>query len=212
MAMQQTRRHILDILRERGEATVDDLVVDLRQRRSDTITAVTVRHHLNELLKENLIKVPAPRPRTTPGRPQHIYMLTEESKDYFPSNYQPLAAHLLGQICDKFPSREVNVILEGVADHMAQEASIPSVPLNQRMDMVVNYLNEHGYNAQWEANTEGYVLRTTNCPYHHIAESNHALCEMDIRLVASLLGIVPRLLSRISEGDVNCAYMIPHPE
>lgn len=207
--MQQTRRHILDILKERGEATVDELVEGLRQRRGDTITAVTVRHHLNELLKDNLITNTQPRHRTAPGRPQHIYKLTEQSKEYFPNNYQPLATGLLEQICNQLPPKEVNVIIEGVATRMASEANIPELPLSSRMDMIVNYLNEHGYNARWEKSDEGYILRTQNCPYHYIAQNNHVLCEMDMRLVAALLGIVPRLISRMSEGDNSCAYMIP---
>ena len=80
----------------------------------------------------------------------------------------------------------------------------------ERLDCVVSYLNTHGYNAQWETHDEGYVLRTTNCPYHHIAETTQTLCEMDMRLIASLLGgIVPRLLERMSGGGASCAYLVP---
>jgi predicted ArsR family transcriptional regulator len=207
--MQETRRYILDILKERVEATVDDLVMELRTKRGDDITAVTVRHHLNELLKENLITCPQLLHRTSPGRPRHIYTLTEGAKEHFPNNYQPLASQLLEQLSQRFPPQEVNVILQDVADHMAAEAEIPNAPMSQRLDKVVSYLNEHGYKASWEKDTDGYVLRTTNCPYHHIAETSHSLCDMDMRLVASLLGRVPRLLSRVSDGGTSCAYMIP---
>lgn len=65
--MQETRRHILESLKQRGQATVDELVIDLRQRRGDQITAVTVRHHLTRLEEDGLITQAAPRPRTTPG-------------------------------------------------------------------------------------------------------------------------------------------------
>lgn len=209
--MQETRQHILNILKQRGEATVEELVEELRERRGDSITAVTVRHHLNELLKEQLITNPQQMHRTTPGRPRHVYMLTEKAKEYFPNNYEPLAATLLEQIASHFPQPQVNVIMEGVADRMAVEAGIPHVPLAERMDKVVDYLNEHGYNAEWEKENGGFVLRTVNCPYHHIVGSGHTLCDMDMRLVASLLGIVPRLMSRMSEGDNSCAYFIPEP-
>ncbi len=208
--MQETRRYILDILKDRGESTVDDLVAELRTLRSDSITAVTVRHHLNELLKENLVMCPQLLHRTSPGRPRHIYTLTEDAKDHFPNNYQPLASRLLQQITEQFPPQQVNVILQGVAEQMAAEAGIADMPLTERLDKVVAYLNEHGYKASWEKlDEESYVLRTTNCPYHHIAETSHSLCEMDMRLIASLLGRVPRLMSRMSEGGSSCAYMIP---
>lgn len=209
--MQETRRQILEILRKKGQATVDELVVDLREYRGDTITAVTVRHHLNELLKEKLITTPELKHRNSPGRPQHIYTLTNEARDCFPNNYHPLTASLLEQISQQFSSREVNVILEGVADRMAANANIPDVSLPKKLDLAVEYLNKHGYNAHWEAMDNGYSLSTTNCPYHHLATTNHALCDMDMRLVASLIGIVPRLLSRASDGEANCSYWIPAP-
>jgi predicted ArsR family transcriptional regulator len=207
--MQETRRYILNILRERRDATVDDLVLELRKRRGDSITAVTVRHHLNELLRENLVASPQLRHRSAPGRPQYVYTLTEQAREHFPNNYQPLVTHLLEYLSEQMPARQVNVILEGVADRMAADAAIPDAPLPQRLEAAVAYLNQHGYNACWERDIEGYILRTRHCPYHHISESNHALCEMDMRFVASLLGVVPRLISRLSEGDSDCAYMIP---
>lgn len=206
--MQDTRRYILDILKERGEATVDNIVEELQKRRGN-ITAVTVRHHLTRLQDEQLITAPQLRHRSAPGRPQHVYMLTEAAKDHFPNNYQPLAIRLLEQLSGHLPQQQVNVILEGVADHMAAEACIVEAPLLERLNQVVSYLNEHGYNAHWEVHSDGYVLRTVNCPYHHVAEKTQSLCEMDMRLIASLLGVVPRLMERIAVGDASCAYLIP---
>ena len=63
--------------------------------------------------------------------------------------------------------------------------------LRNGLDVAVDYLTERGYEAHWEDSADGYVLHTSNCPYHHISESNPALCEMDLRLVASLLGRRP---------------------
>lgn len=206
--MQETRQYILEILKERGEATVDDIVDDLQKRRG-AITAVTVRHHLARLQEENLITTPQLRHRSAPGRPQHIYTLTEAAKRYFPNNYEVLASRLMEQITTRLPPQQVNVILEGVADSLVADVAMPDLPLPQRLDLVVDYLNTHGYSARWEPSADGYMLQTTNCPYHHIAEGTQALCEMDMRLISMLLGIVPRLISRASEGDKACAYLIP---
>jgi predicted ArsR family transcriptional regulator len=206
--MQETRQYILDILREQKEATVDDIVTELLKRRG-TITAVTVRHHLTRLQEDNLITTPQLRHRSAPGRPQYIYALTEEAQEHFPSNYQLLASHLVEHLGELLPSKEINVIFEGVANRMAEEAHVPDAPFPERLNAAIDYLNQHGYNAHWEKISEGYILQTNNCPYHHIAKSNQTLCDMDMRLVASLLGVVPRLLGRMSDGDASCAYMIP---
>ena len=68
--MQETRQYILDILRVKKQVTVDELVGELEKRRGVSITAVTVRHHLNELLKEQLI---------TTAEIQSAFMLIESS-------------------------------------------------------------------------------------------------------------------------------------
>lgn len=209
--MQETRWHILEILKARGQATVDDIVGDLQNRRV-VITPVTVRHHLKTLLNESLITTLEIRHRTTPGRPQHVYALTERAAELFPNNYQTLASKLLHQMRVQLPPEGVNVILEGVAMEMAREAGIPDLPLRQKLDLAIQYLNEHGYNARYEPADDGFILHTTNCPYHQVARETTLLCEMDMRLVASLLGIVPRLLSRASNGDPSCAYHIPCAE
>lgn len=207
--MQETRQHILEILREKGKATVDEIVTLLRDRRGDSITAVTVRHHLNHLQRDNLITTPQLRHRSSPGRPQHVYALTDEAQDHFPNNYKTLAENLLLQIESKLPPEGVNVIIEGVAQTLADDANIADGPLPQRIDAAVTYLNDHGYNAHWEQEEQGYVLYTTNCPYHHVAQETKSLCGMDMRLVSKMVGSVPRLLSRVTDGSGHCAYLIP---
>lgn len=206
--MQETRQYILEILRERGEATVDDIVYDLQAKRG-AITAVTVRHHLNILQRDALVTSPQLKRRASPGRPQHTYTLTEKAKAHFPNNYQTLAASLLDELRKQLPPDGINVILEGVALKMADQASIPNAPINERLDLTVEYLTESGYEARWEVSEEGYLLHTSNCPYHNVAQNTPQLCEMDMRLVTTLLGIVPRRLMHRTEGDADCSYLIP---
>ncbi len=206
--MQETRRFILEILRQRRQATVDEIVEELHKRRG-TITAVTVRHHLKLLQEEELITSPELRRRTSPGRPQYIYMLTDKAREQFPNNYQQLAEGLLEQMQKHLPPAGVNVILEGVADHMAGEACIPEGDITERLDAAVNYLTERGYDAYWDQGVDGYVLYTSNCPYHQMSEHNTTLCEMDLRLVSSLLSVVPRRITHVIAGDETCSYLIP---
>lgn len=207
--MQETRRQILEILRERNEATVDDIVADLELLRG-SITSVTVRHHLAKLQEDGLVDNSQMLHRSTPGRPQYIYVLTEQGNSFFPNNYHNLAANLLKQMKSQLPQNQVNVIIEGVADAMASEANIPQDrSLRERMDKVVEYLNTQGYEADWDVHKEGFVLNTHNCPYHDVEHHDDTLCQMDMRLISSMLGVVPRLLSRISDDDEACSYLIP---
>lgn len=209
--MQETRQHILEILRESGQATVDEIVAALRRRRGE-ITPVTVRHHLAILQEENLIVTPKTRHRDTPGRPQHVYALTNQARDHFPNNYQQLAMNLLNQIQSNFPTNDVNVIFEGVADNMAREARIPQGPIEHRIQEVVEYLSSNGYEATWQRTNDGILLNTHNCPYHEVAHKSDSLCNMDMRLISQMLGVIPRLVSRVSDGSATCTYLIPNAD
>lgn len=206
--MQATRRLILDILRARGQATVDQIVDELQQRRG-SITAVTVRHHLARLQADEMVMTPEIKRRTSPGRPQHLYALTHKAQAVFPNNYQQLANGLLDELRKHLPTSQVNVILEGVADQWAIAAHIPDLPIHERLDLTVDYLTTQGYEAHWEAQPEGYLLHTANCPYHQIVESHDSLCGMDMRLIAQLLGVIPRRLAYMPAGDETCSYFIP---
>lgn len=208
--MQETRQHILQILREQGQATVDVIVDALQTYHGKGITAVTVRHHLNVLQQEGLITEPRLRHRSTPGRPQHIYTLTEKARELAPNNYQQLLHHLLHEIERQLPVQSVNVIFEGIADTMAVQARLPNVSFEERMDLAVSYLNQHGYNASWEKSVDGIILHTRNCPYHHLSKTTDVLCAMDMRLMAALTGRIPRRISTISQGESSCAYLIPY--
>lgn len=208
--MQQTRQHILEILKDTGEATVDELVEALAGRTGD-ITAVTVRHHLEILRGDGLINAPKVRRRTTPGRPHHVYTLTDKALEYFPNNYQNLAEELLLELKNHLSDHEINVILEGVADQMSNVAIKADAPLPTRLTQVVEYLNQQGYSAHWEAgDPNGYLLITTNCPYHQLSATHGELCTMDFRMITNLLGgIVPRRVAHMAEGADRCAYLIP---
>lgn len=207
--MQQTRQHIIDILRQRGEATVDEMVSDLRTRINHDITAVTVRHHLDVLRSEELITEPAIRRRSAPGRPQYVYALTDKALETFPNNYQTLVTALIGKMKQTLTAGQVNVILEGVADSMVADAQLGEMPLEARLDHVVAYLNDHGYDASWENSADGYVLHTRNCPYQQVVGDHGELCGLDMRLISGLVGVVPRALGRIADNAESCAFLIP---
>jgi predicted ArsR family transcriptional regulator len=205
--MQQTRRHILEILKEKKEATIDEIVEALVNR-IGKITAVTVRHHLEILRGDGLVAAPSVRRRSAPGRPQYVYTLTERAADHFPNNYQGLASGLLVQIKEQLPPAQVNQILERVAETMAEEATVPDAPLEVRLDHALTYLNSHGYTARLSKNGEGHLLIISNCPYEQVSCSNQELCKMDEKLIQNLTGIRPVRTSWQQNDDEACIYLI----
>ena len=77
----------------------------------------------------------------------------------------------------------------------------PTGTCSERLNAVVSYLNDCGYQASWEEGTGGYLLYMQNCPYHGLTHENEHLCRMDVRLITKMLGVIPRLQSQIAHHD-----------
>ena len=206
--MQQTRRHILEILKEQKEATIDEIVAELSDR-IGKITAVTVRHHLEILRGDGLVAAPSVRRRSAPGRPQYVYTLTERAADMFPNNYQGLAAGLLDQLKASLPADKVDEILDGVARQMANAAMVPDAPIEIRLDHAVAFLNNNGYTAAWSRGRDGHLLSVINCPYEQISCSNADVCKMDKKLIEELVGVpAERVTWRWEDDGEGCSYFV----
>ncbi len=207
--MQVTRQHILEILKERGEATIDELSESLG------LTSVTVRHHLDILRGEGLVEVPEVKRRATPGRPQYVYTLTEAADEHFPKNYAGFTNLMISEIKERLQPSELDRILRGMAHRMAADAPKPieGEPIEQRLTRLVNFLNQKGYVAKWDhaQDGDGYYLHTTNCPYHDISHNHTQVCVMDMTLISELLGTVPERRTWMTAGEFDCTYHIPRP-
>jgi predicted ArsR family transcriptional regulator len=201
--MQPTRKRILELLRDCQTCTVDTLAETLE------ITTVTVRHHLDVLAREGLVEMNEARHRNTPGRPQHTWSLSPCALECFPKNYQTLTLLMLDEIKESLSAEDVRRISQGVASRMAAAAHInPAAKPEQRMKAAVDYLNTCGYAADWERDGDNFVLRTRNCPYHEASKQHSELCNMDLMLVAELLGTTPEARERMREGGVACSYVV----
>lgn len=204
--MQKTRQKILEFIKAHGEATVEDLSHAL-----DDLTAVTVRHHLDVLRSQGMISVPEVQHRTSPGRPRYAYTLTDKAEAFFPKNINNLTTHMLSELKHSLDESQINVIFEGVATRMASElgSGPDDEPFEDRLDRVVEHLSSQGYDARWEHHTEGFVLYTSNCPYSGVVDNHTDLCGLDMRYISQLLGMVPRRLTHIIEGEETCSYLVP---
>lgn len=202
--MQATRQRILEILKERGAATVEELGSEF------DLTPVTIRHHLDILRSEGLVQAPKVKRRDAPGRPQHSYALTDAADEHFPKNYSGLADLMLREIRDRVEAPELDSILRGVANRMVAQAPNPppdeSTP--QRIDRVIRFLNGKGYNADWQQMEGGYLLRAHNCPYRDISKDHVEPCVMDMAMISQLLGQTPQRLDWMAGGNNACAYLV----
>ncbi|MFQ5625397.1 MAG: helix-turn-helix transcriptional regulator, partial [Methyloligellaceae bacterium] len=195
--MHGKRQQILEILKGRSSATVEELRQELG------ITSVTVRHHLDVLRAEGLVGEPAIRRRSTPGRPQYDYSLTPKAEDQFPRSYARLAHILMDEIKSRYDASELHTIFERMSDRLVNDIPLPDagVPLVKRLAYVVESLNDKGYLARWEQCDEGLMLYTCNCPYESLAGNHPELCHMDMELISRLVGVETERVCHLAAGD-----------
>lgn len=202
--MQTTRRAILELLKEWGQATVDELAKQLG------LTPMTVRHHMNVLKAQDLVLTARLRHKQTAGRPRQVYTLTDEGNDHFPANYHGLADHLLDEIKEVMGSEQVHQMLHRIGEKLAAEApDISDLPLSERVAKVAEFLTGKGFISRGEKVEGGYALCMFNCPYRRVAREHSEVCVMDRALISRLVGVqVERVHGAASMGD-HCTYLIP---
>lgn len=206
--MHAVRQQILEILKEGDGATVAELAERL------SMAAVSVRHHLDILQGDNMICVARVERKGNVGRPQKIYGLTNRADDHFPDNFASLAESLVRQIKTVLPAEQVQCAFRTIASEMAAEINcrnLESASIEERLDIVTEFLTKHGYHARWEvAENEqgGYLLHKHNCPYAGVSAEHQELCMMDQALVDELLGQPSHRVQSMITSGYRCTYHI----
>lgn len=202
--MQSRRQQILEILKDRGGCTVAELAAAL------DITSVTVRHHLDVLRTSGLVAEPEIRHRSSVGRPEYVFRLTDEAGSHFPKNYAGLAGDLLTTLKDRVPSSEFAALFAQLGERMASEAGEidEAQALPRRLDRLVGYLDDKGYMARWEKSAQGYVVHTRNCPYEALAQSHDEVCVADRTMIATMLHLPVKQVCHLQSGDDTCSYLV----
>jgi predicted ArsR family transcriptional regulator len=202
--VQSVRRRITEILKQHGTATVAELADQLG------MAQVSVRHHLDILVGEDLVELSGVRRRVGAGRPSQMYALTRNALALFPQRHAQLASSVLSELKAVLPQDAVRELLIRVAERTVGEAPTPSAgqTLEERLDQVAGFLTQRGFSAGWETCNGHYELHACNCPYSGVAEQHPELCMMDHTLIERLLPDAIRLQSHVRDGSRRCTYIL----
>ncbi len=201
--MQSTRHKILDILKTRSQATVSELAEALQ------MAPVSVRHHLDVLQSQDLVTTHTVHKRTV-GRPEQVYLLTNEASRFFPNNFQVFSAAMLEELKNRLSPAELQAMFSSLAARTVAHAPTrtPEQSDEDYLQQVTEFLTAHGYLATWERQEDTLVLHTCNCPYAGVAEYHPELCCMDMHLVSELTGQTPQYTTRLLNGTGRCTYWL----
>lgn len=173
-----TRDQIMETLLQTRAATVSELARQLHT------TPANIRYHLDLLLLEGAIEpmLPDPSPSRR-GRPAARFRLSQKSRpnDLAQFSQEILTLFLSGTLPDGQTDR-----LDLIASERVRQIRLNGSS-TQQLNQVIEFLNQHAYQARWEARRLGPEIRFGNCPFHAILSSHPELCEIDRRMLEVML-------------------------
>lgn len=198
-----TRQALLRALKRTGEARADELAVDLG------ITVSAVRQHLAGLAADGLID--HRQVRRGPGRPHHLYRLSDKGDGLFPRRYGVFAAELLDELESESPVL-VERLFEGRRRRRADRAlaRLAGKPFAERVRELASILDEDGYLAEAVPLADGrFRIVEHNCAILAVAARCGAACSTELDFIREVLpdASVERVAHILSGGHV-CAYEV----
>lgn len=199
---ESTRDIILRTIKQQYRATVNDLA------EAADVSPVTVRHHLNSLQADSLLESESVRRKV--GRPYHVYSLTQKGQELFPKRYARLSTRLLEELKRQFPADVVRSLFRNVVDGIVDEnrEEFERLDFEERLDYLVELLDDEGFLARWEKDGEIYHLIEYSCPYMSIGQEHTEICTFDKTLIATVLDTELKQHSCMLQGDNCCEFTV----
>jgi predicted ArsR family transcriptional regulator len=202
------RRDLLLRLRVDGSSSPDQLATRLGASRTGVLQQLRALEAAHLVSRQTV--------RHGVGRPRHLYDITTDAQDLFPSNYEGLAASLMAAIeavggndlleqVFAARCRQLGMLVrEDMSAHLADDA-----PLLDRVQELAVIQSAHGYLAGAVLNTDGTIrLQEHNCAIYHIAAGSPAACQAELELFSDVLGADVVREQHITSGDRCCSYRI----
>ena len=202
--MQATRLQIVEYLKKHGRASVQELA------EAAGLTPMTIRHHLNILESEGYVRCEKERGHV--GRPRYQYFLTENALSLFPERYNQLAGRLLQGLKELGARQELTHLFERMASDIIDKyrSELTGKSLEERLRVLINILQEEGFLASWEKAGDQYLITEYSCPYLLVGQEHPEICQVDQKVITTILGTPAEKQSCMLDGDCNCTFVI-HP-
>ena len=206
------RRDILLRLRKDGPSSPDVLAQQLGASRTGVLQQLRALESAALVTRQTV--------RHGVGRPRHLYRITADAQDLFPSNYGGLAAGILAAVRSLGGEELIEELFAArrrqIGDRIRArfgERVAPDAPIAQRVHELSVIQDEQGYLCETVIDADGTIrLREYNCAIYHVARENTAACDAELELFREVLGVDVVRESHIASGDRCCSYRVLEPD
>lgn len=197
-----SRKGMLDILKKE-DCSIKELCEKLG------LSPTAVRQHITILERDALVKKKTIKEKM--GRPKYVYSLTEKADQLFPKGYDNFLEWILEEIIEFKGYNGAMDMMERIAKKNASRYKplFQEKNLIERLEQLVNLLNEFGAYAEYSKEKDNFVLKTFNCIFSKPAiKFNPIICRYDMVFFESFLG--KKIAKRRSQthGEKYCFFEI----
>jgi predicted ArsR family transcriptional regulator len=205
------RTEILVRLRRDGPSTPDQLATAIGASRTGVLQQLRALEATHFVSRETV--------RHGVGRPRHLYDITADAQELFPTNYDGLAAGLLAAIGAVGGDALIEQIFQArrrqSGDRVRRqldERVPPDAPLADRVAALAAIQDEQGFLADAVVEPDGTIrLREHNCAILDVAKGQRTACQAELDLFRDVLGVDVVRETHIVSGDRCCTYRVDEP-
>src|SRR5580698_3660192 len=204
-----SRQDVLDqLLERRAGATWEELVAAIGLSRT------AVNQHLTALESEGHIRKTTPR--KTGGRPQNVYVLTEEGANRFPKQYSWFSKLLIQTLREEMGEERLSRYMFDLGVKLSAGLIPRLVGKNraERIVEIVNVMNESGFVARTLSPADSEKLprvECKNCVYHDLSKDYPEVCRFDIGFLSGLTGAEIEHQACMQRGADSCRFRFRFP-
>ncbi len=210
-AMPEARAALLEALKRRGTATLQELASDVGHTRE------AARQQMELLMRDGWIvrdRVPA-RGR---GRPNFRYRLSEAGDHLFPKHYDEFGLTIVDTVSEAFGPEGLRKLLAALTDRQVARwrDQLAGLGLQEKLQRLKGVYFEQDPWAEVHHDERGWALVERNCPFLSLARRRPQLCSVTVSTLSRILGCRVRREARFQDGDARCVFRVfpdePLPE
>ena len=202
----ETKRRLLELMKRRGEITLDDAMAVIDRARP------TLRDHLNQMGRDGLVARRTKKEGR--GRPSMCYRMTPFAERLFPGQEGTLFADFLSYLQERGHEHLIEDFFESFwearLDDVRERLSEPleTASVRQIVEVLEEVLRENGFMPDVHVEEDRVVVEECNCPFAKIVDATDLPCVSETCFYEALFERVERT-RHIPSGDTACAYELP---
>ncbi len=190
------------LLKNKGGLTLDELSEYLKISRN------AVRQHVSALENNGIVTEGVTRP--SGGRPEQLYVLTDEGKEFFPRNYSWFAQLMVESIAQESGvaglRERLGTMGEGVAQQLLSQNSVFKTR-EQKVEKLSEVMEELGYNTKsFAVDSDALTIEADNCIFHNLAMKNPEICQFDLALLSTFTDSTVNHEECMAKGGNVCRF------